>query len=912
MRFHWLCTTCALILTIFWFAGVSHSAAIERSRDVLSIAEQAQSPNPPPLGSESKRFCHLQRDNGMALTYFPNYAVGDKDAVYFDAAQCGVPYPFPFQITDVELLLFNHAEVDSVRLRFHVWSVGSDLDQGPQERLWTSVIYAVHTFYPDWASVSLPQAVCVEAPFFFGVEYVAGDVGSIPGLVSDDQQNMVDTSFQWVWLAADSPPWREWNWYWNDPDPGWLMVRLAGETYSLVCDTGWIWMSDNGYAPSGAPDVDESQNSWVGYCGPVAAGNCLEWFGISLNLGWSIPQFIDSLALYFGTDTAGTEVHSMKSGIDNFLNAFSLTGTYSSIWPAPDFYVMADSLEASQTIALLLGFWWYDGENWWREGGHFVTLAGVDVEELKTALSDPGRDEAEHGWPGRVRPPDHPSPPHPDTLHNDPAYVSHEIYRCSVESGVPANPDWQLSDYLEIDPDLAREYTGMNFPTEFLSYSQPAPAGTTFVTQVEYAIMLCTRQEHMFWEPACANYAPSGMPDFDQRQDTWISFETSQPTFCGPAAAANSFWWIDSKFDLPSGAPGDGSDQFPLVRDYLDNLSFYINWDDHDMWNVDHSGTPWTGVDPPPATPQPFVPGPQNPGGVSSWGEFVERLAWEMDTDGRRTLGAHRGTRPQDVDSALEQWFAGETFSDGSNLNDSLCVRIYQKPTFFLVDSLVSQHGNVVLLLGFWFLESNKWWRAGGHYVTVAGINPVESFLALSDPYFDNAENGGPGRILSGSYITHDPLPHGDSTIHNDPGNVSHDIYFPDLNFSNLAGVWQVPDYAISSDLDTLMNLFHRQNVPEEFVPLTQPHPPGNPVTTVVEYAILIDALDYRGDVNKDGNAELGDAIFLINYLFRQEAAPDPVYAGDLNCDGVVELGDIIFLLNYLFRNGTVPRCCGP
>ena len=880
--------------------------------DVLKITEEAQIPNPSRLTAEPKRFCLLQYDNGLTLTYFPNWNPGDKNAIYFDPQECGVPYPFPFQITDTEFLLHNHAGVDFALVRFSIWSVGSDLCEGPQTEIWSSSGHLITTFYPDWAVVSFFDRICLDEPFFFTIEYVSGEQGTIPGLASDAQQDMVDTCYQWLWYAPNSPPWWEWNRFWNDPDPGWLMLRLKGETYSLACDTGWVWLGDNGYAPSGAPDVDENQDDWFRRCGPVAAGNCLEWFGTNASLGWSIPEFIDTLVSYFQTDSAGTEVHTMKTGIDDFLNDFAVPGLYSSIWPAPDFYVMEESLQVSQTIVLLLGFWWWDGESWWREGGHFVTMSGVKSQSLKIALSDPGKDAAEYGWPGRVRPPDHPPPPHHDTLHNDLLYVSHDIYQSSLESPTPGNPYWQLMDYLESDPDFPRQYTGKNFPSEFLSFYQPAPEGTTFVTEVEYAVMICSEQEHMFWETSYPDYAPSGMPDFDQRQDDWTNAETGQPTFCGPVTVANCFWWMDSKFNLPPGTMGDGMDQFPLVRDYLDDLSPYESWDDHDLWNVDHSVTPWSGVGPPPSTPQPFIPGSQTPGGVDSWGELVERLAWYMDTDGKRTVSSHLGTRVGDIDDAIEEWLSAETYSDGSSLSDSLCVKIWQGPSFAFVESLVEIHENVILLLGFWYLEDIRWRRVGGHYVTVAGINLAQLMIGLSDPFFDNAETGAPGRVLSGSYIPHTPTPHTDSTIHNDPGNVSHDIYDVDSNSPAPAGRWWIPDYPVNSDLDYFMDIFHQQNVPDEFVPSTQTYLPGYPIYTVVEYAILIDVLDYRGDVNGDGSIDMGDIVFLISYIFRQGDPPVPFSVGDVNCDRVVGLGDIVFLISYLYREGTISRCCGP
>lgn len=906
----WCFGILASLIIILTLSTSSHSAP--GNFEALKIAKEAQVPNPSPLMTESKEFCLLQYDDGQALTYFPNWNPGDRNLIYFDAQVCGVPYSFPFQITDVEFLLFNHAGVESTQVRFGLWTLGADLCDGPQTEIWTSSDFTITTFYPDWALVSFTDSACADEPFFFAIEYVSGETGSIPGLAADSQQEMVDTCYQWMWYDPESPPWWEWNRFWNEPVPGWLMLRLKGETYSLACDTGWIWLNENGFAPSGAPDVDETQSGWVGRCGPVAAGNCLEWFGMNTSLGWEIPEFVDTLTSYFGTDSTGTEPNSMRSGIDDLFNDFAISGFYTSIWPTPDFGVMAESLEVSQTIVLLLGFWWWDGENWWREGGHFVTLSGMKSSANKIALSDPAKDAAEYTWPGRVRPSDHPPPPHPDTLHNDLHYVSHDIYRSTLTSSVPGNPDWELIDYLELDPDFPYQYNGMNFPAEFISLYQPAPAGTTFVTAVEYAVMICAQQEHMYWEASYPDYAPSGMPDFDQEQDNWIKQETEQHTFSGPAAVANAFWWVDSKFNLPVGSMGDGEDQFPLVRDYLDNLGPYQNWDDHDLWNVDHSTTPWGIAGPPPSTPQPFVPGPQSPGGVDVWGELVERLAWQMDTDGQRTGGSQIGTEVQDMDEAIEEWLSFETFTTGDVLGDSLCVKIKQKPSFADAVFLVENHEAVTLLLGFWYLPTSKWRRVGGHFVTVAGINSIESKIALSDPFFDNAEYGAPGRVLSGSYIPHSPVPHTDSVLHNDPGNVSHDIYDVDFNPPAPAGEWWLLDYPASSDPDSFMNFFYQQNIPQEFQSITYPYQPGYPVYAVVEYAVLIDVFDYRGDVNNSGGIEGGDIIYLINYLFRHGSPPSPLSVGDVNCDGGVTAGDVVFIIGYLFRDGPISRCCGP
>ncbi len=64
-----------------------------------------------------------------------------------------------------------------------------------------------------------------------------------------------------------------------------------------------------------------------------------------------------------------------------------------------------------------------------------------------------------------------------------------------------------------------------------------------------------------------------------------------------------------------------------------------------------------------------------------------------------------------------------------------------------------------------------------------------------------------------------------------------------------------------------------------------------------------------HGDANGDGALDLGDAIYILNYLFKSGPDPCPMEAGDANCDGVVDLGDAVHILNYLFKGGPAPGC---
>ena len=124
----------------------------------------------------------------------------------------------------------------------------------------------------------------------------------------------------------------------------------------------------------------------------------------------------------------------------------------------------------------------------------------------------------------------------------------------------------------------------------------------------------------MYWKQNFTDYAPSGMPDFDQKQDAW--YPPDSPgywTWCGPTAVANSLWWMDSRFETSTTPPPTINDTFPLVTNYTAGI------DDHDPLNV------------PP---------------------FIEHLAYLMDTDGNRTGLPHTGTNVWDMEAGIAQYLS--------------------------------------------------------------------------------------------------------------------------------------------------------------------------------------------------------------------------------------------------------------
>jgi len=64
------------------------------------------------------------------------------------------------------------------------------------------------------------------------------------------------------------------------------------------------------------------------------------------------------------------------------------------------------------------------------------------------------------------------------------------------------------------------------------------------------------------------------------------------------------------------------------------------------------------------------------------------------------------------------------------------------------------------------------------------------------------------------------------------------------------------------------------------------------------------------GDANLDGQANVGDAVFLINYVFKDGSAPRLDATADANCDLNVNVADAVRLVNFIFRNGDNP--CHP
>ena len=440
-----------------------------------------------------KGFCLIQSDDGIPAYYIQSFGAGEGFALYMDPATCGVQNPYPFKVTDVHFYLYEPGGGG------YTWPVEiqvniRDLIQGYKcngpGNLLCSQIYTipVDSAYPILIHLDLDSLCCVYAPFFLEIIYTGVTNPPYPSLLMTDVTDPPDTCDAWYY----SQGYYEWYNTWSPPVLGHPIMRITGYTSSMDCDSCWYWKPDRPDqrhpAPSGMPDFDQNQDQWVSYCGPTAVANCLWWFD-AVPEGWTPPQLIDTLAARMHCRPEwGTYVDTMQMALEQYFQDYKFA-LKESTFQMPNFYEMEDSLKKCQDIILLLGFWWYDGQEWHREGGHFVTMAGVCSESTKIALSDPDRDNAESGGAGRVRPPHAPHPAD-HTLHNNPAFISHDIYNSMLQSPSPGNPLWGI-DYI-----VPRgKYSGINVPKEFISVTKSAPKDDVMVyyTEVEFAVMICPK-----------------------------------------------------------------------------------------------------------------------------------------------------------------------------------------------------------------------------------------------------------------------------------------------------------------------------------------------------------------------------------------------------------------------------------
>ncbi|MCP4566101.1 MAG: hypothetical protein GY841_00830 [FCB group bacterium] len=85
---------------------------------------------------------------------------------------------------------------------------------------------------------------------------------------------------------------------------------------------------------------------------------------------------------------------------------------------------------------------------------------------------------------------------------------------------------------------------------------------------------------------------------------------------------------------------------------------------------------------------------------------------------------------------------------------------------------------------------------------------------------------------------------------------------------------------------------------------------PGYDDTIDTDTDGIPDGCDWKcGDANGDESINVGDAVYMINFVFKSGAMPDPPGRGDANGDCSLNVGDAVYLINFVFKSGPDPIC---
>jgi len=691
----------------------------------------------------------------------------------------------------------------------------------------------------------------------------------------------------------------------------WEMIGLrpnlkSAISISGITDTMYFKQGYQDYCPAGMPDFSmHFDSSWMGYTrwtydAPVALANCFWWFDskfepspvdprpfypgggtISDNYplvqaygSWddhdtnNVVPLIEALAACMTTDDTmevpgiyeyGTKIFEMESCVNTWLNSAGLRQDYTdTVVSCPDFDYLAGQLHDSQNIILLLGFYADTTDDCCRLGGHYVNLVGVDSIDRRIAIAD-GYTAYSTGLDLQNR-----------GSHKDAGIVEYEMYQAAQLSDADCTVDgcWYLTDYY---PDwMMMSFENINGPAQCMSL---APS---YYAVIEDAMIICPTEEPAldtctYYKTSYDDYAPNGVPDFDQKQPGWTSPYTGFYSWCGPVAVANCAWWFDSKYesspvDPRPFYPGPGNpapnDNYPLVQSFAPSGQ----WDDHDTNNV---------------------------------APLMQHLKTICKTDAA-VPGTYIGDLKDGVDTLISQ----------AGLASDYATTLVEGPTFQQIKDSILASRDVILLLGFYEpSQPGGCVRLGGHYVTCAGVCEETDNICISDPFFDKNEGEPP------SGTAHGP------TVHNDADNVSgphggyhHDRYTAAAysHACNTPAVTQLTDYP--NNWTYLMN-FSDQN----WFNLGIPNAPylGGQVVVLIDYALVVSPLTQEcdcspGDANGNGAFNILDVTYLINYLYKSGPAPYPyaICSGDANCNCAVNILDATYLINYLYKFGAPPCTC--
>jgi hypothetical protein len=152
---------------------------------------------------------------------------------------------------------------------------------------------------------------------------------------------------------------------------------------------------------------------------------------------------------------------------------------------------------------------------------------------------------------------------------------------------------------------------------------------------------------------------------------------------------------------------------------------------------------------------------------------------------------------------------------------------------------------------------------------TAKGVNPTTPIKGTS--------TGKPTSRVAGSYAW------GDSIVGVQWTWAAHGV--SNLTINELEVSWTAPNVVTLADVSVMV--------------MDIPH------FTIID-EVRSDAV-VAGDANDDESANVGDAVYLIGYVFKGGAPPPSKGEGDANGDCSDNVGDAVYLISYVFKGGAAP-----
>ncbi|MEZ5359222.1 MAG: hypothetical protein R3F48_10380 [Candidatus Zixiibacteriota bacterium] len=157
------------------------------------------------------------------------------------------------------------------------------------------------------------------------------------------------------------------------------------------------------------------------------------------------------------------------------------------------------------------------------------------------------------------------------------------------------------------------------------------------------------------------------------------------------------------------------------------------------------------------------------------------------------------------------------------------------------------------------------------------------------------------------------PFSHGDfySLIANEEGYSVYNPTNPDSQYVDLSTVMTMGGYAMVVG-DTIQFVYtlgisksgisDLMSQSDESFYFIQDHGIAGPYNCCV----------VAGDANNDGGLNIGDAVYLITYIFKGGPPPPCPYAADTNGDCAINIGDVIGIIRPIFEQGWPAIQCAP